>query len=38
MHGVAYVNNKPVMESTMLAQIIKVKNAPSPVSAPVNPN
>lgn len=38
MHGTAYVNEKPVMEATMLAQIVKVKNAASPAAAPVNPN
>jgi hypothetical protein len=26
MRGVAYVNNKPVMEAEMMAQIVKVKN------------
>ena len=25
MKGVAYVNNKPVMEAEMMAQIVKVK-------------
>ena len=38
MSGTAYVNEKPVMEAIMLAQIIKVKNAPSPATASVNPN
>lgn len=38
MHGTAYVNDKPVMEADMLAQIVKVKNAPSAASVPVNPN
>ena len=38
MRGVAYVNDKIVMEAEMMAQIIKVKNAPSAVSTPVNPN
>lgn len=38
MHGVAYVNDKLVMEATMLAQIVKVKNISSPAAAPVNPN
>ena len=26
MKGIAYVNNKPVMEAEMMAQIVKVKN------------
>ena len=31
MKGIAYVNNKPVMEAEMMAQIVKVKNnEPSP--------
>jgi UDP-3-O-[3-hydroxymyristoyl] N-acetylglucosamine deacetylase/3-hydroxyacyl-[acyl-carrier-protein] dehydratase len=38
MRGVAYVNDKAVMEADMMAQIIKVKSAPSAVGAPVNPN
>ncbi len=38
MHGTAYVNDKPVMEATMLAQIIKVKTAPSPATAPLSAN
>ena len=38
MHGTAYVNDKPVMEADMLAQIIKVKNTPSAASAPVHAN
>ena len=25
MRGIAYVNNKPVMEAEMMAQIVKVK-------------
>jgi len=29
MRGVAYVNNKPVMEAEMMAQIVKVKNVES---------
>ena len=29
MDGVAYVNNKPVMEAEMMAQIIKMKNVES---------
>ncbi|HXC04517.1 MAG TPA: bifunctional UDP-3-O-[3-hydroxymyristoyl] N-acetylglucosamine deacetylase/3-hydroxyacyl-ACP dehydratase [Bacteroidia bacterium] len=35
MGGVAYVNNKPVMEAEMMAQIVKVKNItkPEPISA-----
>ncbi|MFI5148427.1 MAG: bifunctional UDP-3-O-[3-hydroxymyristoyl] N-acetylglucosamine deacetylase/3-hydroxyacyl-ACP dehydratase [Bacteroidia bacterium] len=35
MGGTAYVNNKPVMEAEMMAQIVKVKNItkPEPVSA-----
>jgi UDP-3-O-[3-hydroxymyristoyl] N-acetylglucosamine deacetylase / 3-hydroxyacyl-[acyl-carrier-protein] dehydratase len=33
MRGVAYVNNKPVMEAEMMAQIVKVKN--SDVQSPV---
>jgi hypothetical protein len=27
MRGVAYVNNKPVMEAEMMAQIVKVKES-----------
>lgn len=39
MRGTAYVNEKPVMEADMLAQIIKVKTTPSAsTSVPVNPN
>jgi UDP-3-O-[3-hydroxymyristoyl] N-acetylglucosamine deacetylase/3-hydroxyacyl-[acyl-carrier-protein] dehydratase len=38
MHGIAYVNEKPVMEATMLAQIVKVKNTKSPANVPINPN
>lgn len=39
MHGTAYVNDKAVMEADMLAQIIKVKTAPTAsAAAPVNPN
>lgn len=39
MRGTAYVNEKAVMEADMLAQIIKVKTAPSASTAvPVNPN
>jgi len=30
MKGVAYVNNKPVMEAEMMAQIVKVKNQNEP--------
>lgn len=30
MKGVAYVNNKPVMEAEMMAQIVKVKNQDEP--------
>jgi UDP-3-O-[3-hydroxymyristoyl] N-acetylglucosamine deacetylase/3-hydroxyacyl-[acyl-carrier-protein] dehydratase len=30
MGGVAYVNNKPVMEAEMMAQIVKVKNIQKP--------
>lgn len=37
MRGVAYVNNKPVMEAEMMAQIVKVKNVeekkPQPATA-----
>ncbi|MCD6068870.1 MAG: UDP-3-0-acyl N-acetylglucosamine deacetylase [Bacteroidetes bacterium] len=37
MRGVAYVNNKPVMEGEMMAQIVKVKNVeekkPQPATA-----
>lgn len=38
MRGTAYVNEKAVMEADMLAQIIKVKTAPSAAQVPVNPN
>ncbi len=30
MRGIAYVNNKPVMEAEMMAQIVKVKNVNEP--------
>ncbi|MCA0429874.1 MAG: bifunctional UDP-3-O-[3-hydroxymyristoyl] N-acetylglucosamine deacetylase/3-hydroxyacyl-ACP dehydratase [Bacteroidetes bacterium] len=33
MRGVAYVNNKPVMEAEMMAQIVKVKGIEKPVEA-----
>ncbi|MBI3501210.1 MAG: bifunctional UDP-3-O-[3-hydroxymyristoyl] N-acetylglucosamine deacetylase/3-hydroxyacyl-ACP dehydratase [Bacteroidetes bacterium] len=38
MSGIAYVNDKPVMEAIMLAQIIRVKSAPSAAAVPVNSN
>ncbi len=34
MKGVAYVNNKPVMEAEMMAQIVKVKNISPKVGEP----
>lgn len=34
MRGVAYVNNKPVMEAEMMAQIVKVKNVSPKVGEP----
>jgi hypothetical protein len=34
MRGVAYVNNKPVMEAEMMAQIVKVKNIEVKTSEP----
>jgi UDP-3-O-[3-hydroxymyristoyl] N-acetylglucosamine deacetylase/3-hydroxyacyl-[acyl-carrier-protein] dehydratase len=34
MKGVAYVNNKPVMEGEMMAQMVKVKNVNSPKTEP----
>jgi UDP-3-O-[3-hydroxymyristoyl] N-acetylglucosamine deacetylase / 3-hydroxyacyl-[acyl-carrier-protein] dehydratase len=36
MKGVAYVNNKPVMEAEMLAQIVKVRNVGKKVAEPQN--
>jgi UDP-3-O-[3-hydroxymyristoyl] N-acetylglucosamine deacetylase/3-hydroxyacyl-[acyl-carrier-protein] dehydratase len=33
MRGVAYVNNKPVMEAEMMAQIVKVKGIEKPIEA-----
>ncbi|HXB39066.1 MAG TPA: bifunctional UDP-3-O-[3-hydroxymyristoyl] N-acetylglucosamine deacetylase/3-hydroxyacyl-ACP dehydratase [Bacteroidia bacterium] len=36
MKGVAYVNNKPVMEAEMLAQIVKVRNIDKKVPEPQN--
>ena len=30
MKGIAYVNNKPVMEAEMMAQIVKIKNINEP--------
>jgi UDP-3-O-[3-hydroxymyristoyl] N-acetylglucosamine deacetylase/3-hydroxyacyl-[acyl-carrier-protein] dehydratase len=38
MKGTAYVDDKIVMEATMMAQIIRVKDMPSPAKTPVNPN
>jgi len=34
MRGVAYVNNKPVMEAEMMAQIVKVRNIEKKVNEP----
>jgi UDP-3-O-[3-hydroxymyristoyl] N-acetylglucosamine deacetylase/3-hydroxyacyl-[acyl-carrier-protein] dehydratase len=36
MKGVAYVNNKPVMEAEMMAQIVKVRNIDKKVPEPQN--
>ncbi len=36
MKGVAYVNNKPVMEAEMLAQIVKVRNVDKKIPEPQN--
>jgi len=36
MKGVAYVNNKPVMEAEMLAQIVKVRNIDKKIPEPQN--
>ena len=38
MRGVAYVNDKVVMEADLMAQIIKVKSAPSAIGSPVSQN